>query len=262
MSSKIYYFSGTGNSLAVSRKLEETLTEKGSIVPLAIFEYKEIIDVDTDVLGFVFPVYFMTIPNIVKYFVKKLNFKTNPYIFAIVTCNGTPGHSLFTLNKCLNKKGKELSSGFTIDMPGNAIITPPEIEVERLKNYTTKVAEIANCINNQRTNEFEGQNNLKNHIISSIMSTLAKKFQFSPKKYSSTSECIGCGVCEKICPVKNIKVVDKRPQWENKCANCLACFHWCPKKAVVINKFLMKRNKYHHPEISLMDMDLRNSSCE
>lgn len=259
MSSKIYYFSGTGNSLAVSRKLEENFIEKGNIVPLAIFENEEIVDVDTDVLGFVFPVYFMTIPDIVKRFVKKLNFKTDTYIFAIATCNGIPGNSLFTLNKCLNKKGKKLSSGFTIDMPGNAIITPPEIEAERLKNYKTKVAEIANYVNCLSTNEFEGKNNFKNHIMSSTMSILAKKFQFAPNKYSSTSECIGCGVCEKVCPVNNIKVVEKRPQWENKCANCLACFHWCPKKAVVINKFLKKRNRYHHPEILLMDMDLRNN---
>lgn len=258
MSSKIYYFSGTGNSLAISRKLEEVLIDKCSLLPLSIFENEERIDVDTDKLGFIFPVYFMTVPDVVKAFIKKLNFKTNPYIFAIATCNGSPGHSLFTLNKCLNIKGKKLSSGFAIDMPGNALITPPEIEALRLKNSTTKIAEISSYINNQITNELEGEYNLKSHIKSFAVGTFAKKFIFSPTKFLSTSECIGCGVCKKVCPVKNITWVDNRPHWENKCASCLACFHWCPKKAVVINKFLMKRSRYHHPEVSVVDMDLRN----
>jgi len=258
MSSKIYYFSGTGNSLAVSKQLEEALSEKGCIVPLGIFENKESIEVDTDVLGFVFPVYYMNVPDVVKSFVKKLNFKTNPYIFAIATCNGSPGQSLFTLNKYLRTKGKELSSGFVIDMPGNLLVTPPGIEVKRLKNSKNKVSEIASYINNKSTNKFEGKDNFKIHMESFVLATFEKNFHVSPKKFLSNSDCIGCGVCEKVCPVKNIKVVDKKPQWGNKCARCLACFHWCPKKAVVINRFLKKRNRYHHPEVSLMDMDLRN----
>lgn len=258
MSSKIYYFSGTGNSLAVAKKLEELLLVKGSILPLSIFQNKESIEVDTDILGLVFPVYFMNIPDIVKSFVKKISFKTDPYIFAITTCNGVPGHSLYTLNKYLKAKGKALSLGSVIDMPGNAVITPPEIEVERLKNYTTKVAEIAHYINTQSTNKLEGEDNIKCHIESFVVGSFAKKFLLSPEKFSSTSACVGCGICEKVCPTKNIKVVDKRPQWESNCASCLACFHWCPKKAVVPNKVLMKRKAYHHPEVSLMDMDLKN----
>lgn len=258
MSLKIYYFSGTGNSLAISRSLEGLLVDKGSILPLSVFDDEEIIDVDTDLLGFVFPVYFLTTPDIVKSFVKKLNFKTNPYIFAIVTCNGSPGHSLFTLNKCLNTRGKALSLGFVIEMPGNALVTPPEIEIERLKNSKTKIEEIAYYINNRSTNELKGKDNFKCHIESYIVSAIGKNFQFSQKNFSSASECNGCGTCVKVCPVKNIKIVDKRPRWENHCARCLACFHWCPKKAVVIGKLLTKRNRYHHPEVSLMDMDLRS----
>ena len=40
----------------------------------------------------------------------------------------------FNLNKCLVKKGQSLSLGLVFPMPGNAIVTPPEIVTERLKS--------------------------------------------------------------------------------------------------------------------------------
>jgi flavodoxin len=38
MNLKIYYFSGTGNSLAVSRKLEELLIVNSEVVNISTFE--------------------------------------------------------------------------------------------------------------------------------------------------------------------------------------------------------------------------------
>lgn len=255
MRSKIYYFSGTGNSLAVSRKLEWGLAAKGSVVSMAKYVNQEAIDVDTDVLGFVFPVYFMTIPDVVASFVEKLNFIKDPYIFAVATCNGTPGHSLFTLSKCLNQKGQTLSSGFALDMPGNAIVTPQEMEAERLKKSEPIIKEITEQINAQYRNQFDGENGLSAHIQSLIISTLGKNVMFRKTHFRSTNGCIGCGICKKVCPVKNIEIADDRPIWQNHCSRCLACFHWCPEKAVSVGKTFSTRHQYHHPEISVKDMD-------
>ena len=38
MSSKIFYFSGTGNSLAVAREINNNLSDKGNIIPLSLFK--------------------------------------------------------------------------------------------------------------------------------------------------------------------------------------------------------------------------------
>lgn len=259
MSSKIYYFSGTGNSLAIARELKDMFDENSSVVPMSVLNDKKTIKIDTDILGFVFPVYYMNVPEIVKSFVEKLVFETDPYIFAIATCNGIPGPTLFELKKCLSKKGKILSSGFVVDMPGNAIVTKPEVIDERLKNYKSKVSEISNYVNNKSMNKLQGKDGLKSHIESSIIKFFGNKLYITPENVSVTKNCVGCGICAKVCPLNNIKIVNKRPQWGQKCANCLACFHWCPKKAVKGGTMLQKRDTYHHPEISIEDMDNTSS---
>ncbi|MBC3803333.1 iron-sulfur protein [Acetobacterium fimetarium] len=255
MRSKIYYFSGTGNSLAVSRKLAESLTAKGSVVSMVQYENYETIDVDTEVLGFVFPVYFMTIPAVVVSFIEKLNFIKDPYIFAVATCNGTPGHCLFTLSKCLQKKGKTLSLGVALDMPGNAIVTPPEMEAARLNKSEQIVAEIARQINAQHRNYFDGSDGWSSHLQSLLFSQLGKNILFRKKSFAATHECVGCGICKRVCPVNNIAINDGRPVWQDHCVRCLACFHWCPVKAVSVGKVFSQRHQYHHPEISVGDMD-------
>lgn len=87
MSSKIYYFSGTGNSLVVSKTLKEMLNRNSEVIPLAIHKKERNIDINEDILIIVFPVYFADVPDIVKSFIDKLNFNSNPDIYAIATCN-------------------------------------------------------------------------------------------------------------------------------------------------------------------------------
>ena len=257
MSSKIYYFSGTGNSLAVARETERNLIDEGSIVSIASLKNEKNIQVDTDVLGFVFPVYCMSIPDIVKAFIEKLSFKSKPYIFAIVTCNGVPGKSLIELNKYLLSKGKELSSGFVVEMTGNAVVTPSEIVTQRLDNYKTEVVKISNIISNRSVKKIVGTYGIKDNIGTSILKSFGRKMYLTPKSVSSTSECIGCGICTKVCPLDNIQIVDKKPGWGVKCSTCLACFHWCPKNAVKGGLMLSRRNQYHNPEVSVKDMELQ-----
>jgi len=63
----------------------------------------------------------------------------------------------------------------------------------------------------------------------------------------------GCQNCSRICPVKNIKIVDDKPSWQHHCEFCLACFHWCPEKAIISSE-LENTIRYHHPDVEISDM--------
>jgi ferredoxin len=36
-------------------------------------------------------------------------------------------------------------------------------------------------------------------------------------------KCTSCGICAKICPVDNIKIVNQKPEFEHRCEMCFAC---------------------------------------
>ena len=254
MISEIYYFSGTGNCLAVARMINEKSSEKSEIIPIPNGKFI----IKADRVGFVFPVYCHKLPDIVKRYILRIEFISSPYIYAVATNNGESGQCLFDIQLLLAKKGQSLSLGMAIEMPGNAIKTPKDVELERLAAMEHKAAEIAELIKVQKKGIIEGNNSFIEHIRNRIVVFFAWNYIFSPKRYKIANNCTGCGTCEKVCPVNNIHLMNHKPIWENKCAACLACFHWCPNEAIYDTIFIKKRRKYHHPDIKINDMFLRN----
>lgn len=49
------------------------------------------IDLSYEHIGFVFPVYYASVPFIVRRFIEKLSFKKSQYVFGIITFGGTYG---------------------------------------------------------------------------------------------------------------------------------------------------------------------------
>jgi flavodoxin len=73
MSTEIYYFSATGNSLVVARDIAVKMN--GKMIPIPSVMDKESITTDAGLIGIVFPVYhavFDGMPLMIKRFVNKL----------------------------------------------------------------------------------------------------------------------------------------------------------------------------------------------
>lgn len=77
-------------------------------------------------------------------------------------------------------------------------------------------------------------------------------------------DCIGCGICEKVCPSSSIHVVEgKAAHIPGNCQTCLACVHACPQKALGLT--VPEKNpqsRYRNEHISLQEIIQANSQSE
>ena len=257
MSIKIFYFSGTGNSLYAANQLAAKLggTE---IIPIAKVIGKDI-DLSCDKVGIVFPVYAWGPPRIVAEFVKGINLK-DKYIFSIATYGGFIGGTLVTLNDILKKNGAKISAGFGLKQPSNYVVgygnrksSEEEFKkfAEKSEKRINKIADIVkNGIESGIKKSIAPINALTNLVYLGFISHLKDQ----EKGFWINDKCIDCKRCERMCPVENIKVIDGKRIWQGKCEMCMACIQWCPTEAIQHGKYTAKRLRYRHPKIKVEEM--------
>lgn len=101
----IFYFSGTGNSFVIAQKLAECLDEK--LIEMASFHSKKpslSFNVNTDVVGFVFPVYAWGMPKTVE------DFLNNDFHSVILEIQDNDHSARHSENLYLHKKSDSLES--------------------------------------------------------------------------------------------------------------------------------------------------------
>jgi NAD-dependent dihydropyrimidine dehydrogenase PreA subunit/flavodoxin len=273
MSTGIYYFSGTGNSLYVAKDIAEKTG--ATLYPIASLVNQTVIDIDSEVIGIVFPVYYGELPVIIKRFARKLNDIENKYVFAVCTFGGSAGYSLKRLRSIIRSRGGELSATYRVHMPQNSFYKPWEKHARLYANWKKEVGHVVRKTNNRVKGEF-----LRNYltapffmIVDYIVELMRPQYRKSFIKlsnaspdlstdelihlndtsYSADEKCNGCGLCAKVCPVNNIEMRDGRPVWLHHCENCLACYNWCPNKAIR-GGIAAEGYYYRHPDIKITEI--------
>lgn len=242
----IIYFSGTGNSLYAAKNL---LDDNEKLVSMAelIQNNNYLIELDSDEkLGFVFPVYFYSVPSIVRDFIEKLEIKNASYVYSVITCGGGTAQASAVLKKLLAKKGITLSYFKELLMPDNSMlfyqIPGTEQSQERLSAALDEIKQIKADISSRKTN------NIGNNTIISTLVGASYNLCASTKKFYAEDTCIGCGLCERNCPQQVIKLENKKPVWTKEtCCKCSACINRCPVKAIQYGDSTKKRNRYVNP---------------
>jgi len=258
METKIFYFSGTGNSLNVAKQLAAKLGDI-EIISIAKVIKTEIDLSSCDRIGIVFPVYAWGPPRIVAEFVKNQNLK-DKYVFSIATYSGFIGGTLVLLNNIIKEKGAKISAGFGLKQPGNYIIgygnsLPPEEMYNKVAQKTgSKLEQIAEIVKNSKETKIEKSFGFINAITNNVYKAFISHLKEQEKGFWVNDKCINCKRCEKICPIENIKEVNGKREWQGKCEMCMACIQWCPKEAIQYGKGTSKRLRYRHPEIKVEEM--------
>ncbi|MCL2109680.1 MAG: EFR1 family ferrodoxin [Oscillospiraceae bacterium] len=241
----IFYFSGTGNSLYVAKKLAEGLGS-GELYSMAGEPLAGQIGGEGRKVGFVFPSYFGNLPRVVKKFIGEINIHPDTYIFGVVTMGAGLGKgSVSALEKALSANGNTLNYGAGILMPGNYIIKYNPMFLGRAAKADRRIAKISGEIN-------AGKNLIKKNSLT--FDNLYNNIALLDESFFVDEKCTGCGECEKICPVSNIILVENKPKWQHHCEHCVACIHWCPSEAIQYGAKTKGRRRYRNPYIGIDEL--------
>ncbi|MCX5710036.1 MAG: EFR1 family ferrodoxin [Candidatus Omnitrophica bacterium] len=256
MKTQIFYFSATGNSLKVARDLALALGG-AQILSIPKVIDKEL-DLSADCIGLVYPVYMFGMPLVVSRFIARLKAAPGKYFFSVATCGGKAGLTLKQNQKIMQEYGLKLSAGFIVKMPGNYTplygALPPEKQAELFRKEEERVKYIASLIKDKSSARIESDMFLFGWLFSLIYKIASPKIPVLDKDFYADNKCDSCGVCVKVCPVRNIELFEGKPKWFHKCEQCFACLHWCPQKAIQYGKSTAGRTRYHHPEIKVQDI--------
>lgn len=251
----VFYFTGTGNSLYIAKQIEEN--------PLSIPQviHQESQEFSADSIGIVAPVYGHEVPQMVKDFMKKAVFHTD-YFYMILTYGNRHGGAAELAKRLCDECGIAVSYINAIVMVDNWL---PNFDMNEQLKIDKRIGENLDAI-------LTDLNNKKNMISEVTDSDRAVHQQFLDAMSHMPSDvwqhilrvsdtCVGCGICETVCPSASIHVVNGKAVYTpGYCQTCFACVHACPQKAMGLT--IPEKNpnaRYRNEHISLQEIINANS---
>ena len=247
----VFYFTGTGNSLAVAKHIGGTLIPIPQVVNSPNLSYTD------DAIGVVFPIYSLTTPKMVRQFLDKAHFEAD-YIFAIGTYGNMPGAAMLNLQKQAQKNGYRFHYANHLLMLDNFLpVFEVEAQVRKLPNKKVEemTAKIVEDINKRK--QMKATASLVSRAVTAMVSPMINSAGKKAQGFIINSNCNKCGICAKVCPAKNITVTDK-VNFESQCEWCMGCLHHCPQNALHL-KNEKSSKRWRNPEVSLNEIITANN---
>lgn len=245
---KIFYFTSTGNNLYVAKSIGGEIYSIPKLMKEGQYEFED------EKIGIVFPTYYGTVPKIVEEFLNKAKLKSS-YFFAVSTYGAisrTVIPDLIEIGRRNQIKFSYINDLLMVDNYIPAFDMAEEIKKEPKKNIEENLAKILNDIENGRVY-------IKKYgaVMRFIGLTINKFYPYPEgikfeKNFSVDSQCNGCGICGKVCPVDNIEIA-KKPSFKGKCQQCLACANHCPQKAIHV-KNEKSKVRYINKNVNLKEI--------
>ncbi|HIZ86578.1 MAG TPA: EFR1 family ferrodoxin [Candidatus Coprenecus pullistercoris] len=264
----IFYFSGTGNSLWVAKRLSKAL---GHAEPVSVADELRRIGPDglccyalgcEEPLVLVFPVHSWGPAVMMLRFVRRLEVKdyVGQKVYAVCTCGDTCGLTDRMIGEALGRRGLPLTACWSVQMPNNYIlmkgfgVDSDELRDAKLEAAPAQVDGIAEAIS---AGSAAGSCAHRHYVTgtqpwmkSRIVNPLFRRFMAGPgsrTKFHVSDACIGCGLCERVCPTGTVTMSGGRPVWGRGCVQCTACINRCPVRAIDWDGITQSQGRYHYP---------------
>ncbi|MDR1951980.1 MAG: EFR1 family ferrodoxin [Elusimicrobiota bacterium] len=251
---KTFYFTGTGNSLSVAKKIGGNLCSIPQMIKNKEFFHED------DAIGIVFPCYGFDVPNIVREFLSKATLKAN-YFFAIMTYGNMSGAGLQNLEKLAKEKNIKFhytNEILMIDnfLPGFDINV--QLKNEQKKDIDRQLIAIVNDIKYRKVNLVK-KKGIFTRMFSAIVSKMLSITGLEDKNFRVDKSCIKCGNCAKVCPRANITVETENPVYHHRCEYCMACINACHLTSIHI-KGEKNAKRFRNRNITLQEI-INSNNC-
>lgn len=244
----ILYYSGTGNSRYVAKRLSEVTGETAMSLNEMI-KANNYSPIETgERLVIVTPTYAWRIPRLVSAWLHKTKLIGAKRAWFVMTCGSEIGNAA--------KYSRTLSNGLQLEYMGTAQIIMPENYIAMFdapeKDEARAIVAAAEA-SIERAGECIAAGKaqptppcgIADRIKSGPVNPVFYKFCVGAKAFTVSDECISCGKCEKLCPTNSVKLIDGKPVWGEGCTHCMACICYCPSEAIEYGKISLGKPRYH-----------------
>ena len=244
----IFYFSGTGNSNYVAKRIADALGDEivnlndrikaGDTSPVETGERVIIVT----------PTYAWRIPRVVRDWLRKTELRGAKQVWFVMTCGSEIGNA--------DKYNRELCAEKAISCMGTAQIVMPENyiamfsapQADKARQIVAKAEpDIDRAIAAIQANQSFAptRNNLYDRFMSGPVNPIFYRFFVKANAFTVSDACISCGQCAKRCPMNNVTLKDGKPVWGRNCTHCMACICYCPVSAIEYGKKSVGQPRYH-----------------
>ena len=234
------YFSGTGNSKYAAELFCKEYDKESGAYSIEDADALSAVK-DANLIIIAYPVQYSTVPKIMRdYITDHSELWNNKKVFIIATMGLFSGDGAGILGRLLESCGAEVIGGLHLKMPDSiadekALKRPLEKNRELVKQADQKIKESVKRLKaGNPTQEGIG-------VLYRLAGFFGQRAYFGhkTKRYSSkvkvdTDKCIGCGICEKLCPMNNISINEQKAVSGESCTMCYRCINKCPKQAITL----------------------------
>lgn len=249
MDMTVLYFTATGNSLFVAKKIGGELLSIPKLVREGRYEIKD------DVVGLVCPTYCADVPRMVREYLAKATIEAD-YTFFIGTYGYMAGAYTDHAAEFLKKAAGHADYVDKIIMVDTALTrfeSQKQIDTLPEKHVDQQMERILSNISSRRHST--PRVGAGDKFVDWLYHT-AGASQVAPEKAKShivNDQCVHCGTCARVCPADNIIVTKEKVEFLDHCEGCLGCVHNCPKNAIHL-KNEKSNARFRNPEVSIRDL--------